>query len=330
MRQPGQPGHSGQQVARTKSRRILPTAPGPTIYAAGSERPTWAVRVLPPQSADKVTWQVCEGLVLAALTDPKGLHEETLASAKRMTDLQWQCAYERSMRSCYLFQKAPTKTADGLMRSRKANEDFLNDMQRRERDACRTVSVEGDAQEVIDAINARAVWHNWKPATAENFNRALLDEASPGPPTAALQEAALQAKLRARPKAITTGRATQRPPDVDGIPRKALDACWDKTQQCINNMGGSTAWADSLFQCVRWRGAQQCAGKGSRHSHPDKSDEEIERRWGGVWSYDTMLGKFDERWRPHCTTAFREGADPEKHVQALQLKCDSLWTALFR
>ena len=326
---PGQPGQQGQPgVKRNKDPRILPPSSAPGIYAASSERPRWAVRILPPKSADKTTWQLCEGLVLANLSDPQGLHASTLESARKMTDMQWKCAFERSMQSCYLFQKAPTKNAQGFLAARAQNEDFINDMARRQQNVCADVPVESDAQEVIDAYLARARMYSWKPATGANINQDML----PTPPADALAQLAREQARRNRPKTITTNRETQRPPAVKNLPQPALDACWDATQQCMNLMETVT-WSDPLYKCVRWHGAQRCAFKGSRYGHPGKTDADYQAKWGGVWTSDTLLGVFDPYKMPHCLDAARQGVTPEKlgeYLDALYRQCDGRYDALFR
>ncbi|MBZ4402014.1 hypothetical protein [Myxococcus sp. AS-1-15] len=330
---PGQPGAlPPPSVSRARDARYPPASTVPTIYSSARPKPDWAVRILRPASAEKTAWETCEGLVLANVTSPDGLHPETLASAKRMTDEQWKCAYERLMSSCYIFQKARTKDASGLARSREENSDFRADMERRSKKVCASVTTEGDAQQVIDAMVDRAVWHSYQPATQANFNRALLDEVAPPPAPDVLKAMQRQAKLASAPKLTTAGRETQRPSDVEGLPRKALDKCWDATVQCLNNIPGSASWSDPVYQCARWRGAERCAMKGSRYSNMNVSDDDYRTRWGGIWTSDSLseTNAFADKWKRHCATAVDAGANPDPHVAALFAKCDSLWTSMFR
>ncbi len=320
----GQPGYQGQGVPRSKDPRIVP---GGTrgIYATG-DGSRKVVHLFRPASADEEEWEKCEERVLDAMSSRTNLSPYYAGLLDQMNTRDWRCAGVTLMHACYIWEKSPTKDRIGFKTANDNHQDFVADMTERRKKECEGVGK--DASIAITEMLSRASRTRWTNTAPTNAYEGLLPRSSAEPITTAPKRTLAS---------ITPTRAGQHAPDVTkdaegaGIPQKALDACWNATQGCLNQIGELEAVADPVYYCVRWMGINRCALKAANVAHPaGPFARAMEAKWGKGWDEIKVMGFTGERIRKHCAEAGGLNAQVrDDYVSVLLKQCEGRYEAIF-
>lgn len=320
----GQPGYPGQKAARSRNRREVPASDEAGVWA--SDGPSKVVHLFRPASADEEEWEKCEERVLEAMSSRANLSPYYAGLLDRMNTQDWRCAGANLMQACYIWEKAPTKDRIGFKAANDKHQDFVVEMTERRKKECEGVGK--DASIGIAEMLNRASRTRWTNTTPTNVYDGLLPR-SPAEPITTAPKRTLAS--------ITPTRAEQRAPDVTkdaqgaGIPQKALDACWNATQGCLNQIGELEAVTDPVYYCVRWMGINRCALKAANVAHPaGPFARAMEAKWGKGWDEIKVLGFAGERIRKYCAEAGGLNAQVrDDYVSVLLKQCEGRYEAIF-